>query len=303
MANAEIIAPAIAAQLGLPSYFLDHLVYAKTSAYTNLPIAATGAPFPVILFSHGYGGFRAQNTSQAQDLASHGFVVAAVEHPYASAITVFPDGRLALKNPDTLPEGLGDAAYEAAAERLVAQWTADLIFALDTLAAMNAEPGSPFAGRLDLARVGVMGHSTGGGAAVQFCAQEPRCAAGLGMDAWLLPVTGDVMAGGLDQPFLYMFSEEWSAGPNPARFADLSAASAGAVVTFTIEGSAHYDFTDLPALSPLAANLGLKGPIDAGRVMSLVTGYTVAFFDIHLRGGDPAQLSALAQAYPEAAYP
>jgi len=48
--------------------------------------------FPVVIFSPGYDGVYQIYTSFIEDLVSHGFVVASINHPYVSGITVFPDG-------------------------------------------------------------------------------------------------------------------------------------------------------------------------------------------------------------------
>jgi hypothetical protein len=47
----------------------------------------------------------------------------------------------------------------------------------------------------------------------------------------------------------------------------------------SINGTAHYDFSDLPLLSPLAPRLGLKGPINGKRVTGIINDYLLAFFD------------------------
>ncbi len=302
MQDAEVVAPAVAVWSGLPPFFLDHLIYAETDAYLNAPSAA-GSPFPVILFSHGYGGFRAQNSGQAQELASHGYVVVAVEHTYASVLTVFPDGRQALHNDETLPEDRGEAAYLEGAHQMLDQWAADLSFMIDTLETMNADPASPFAGRLDMAHVGVMGHSTGGGAAVQVCAREPRCVAGLAMDAWLKPVAEDILAHGPAQPFMYMQSEAWRSEGNSERLQQLLVGSTGGTIWVSITGTDHFDFTDMPSLSPLAYQLGLKGPIDGKRIIELVNTYSLAFFDFHLKGQPSPLLDGPAAEYPEVLFP
>ena len=299
MPDAELIAPEVAKTLALPAFFLDHLVYARTDSFLDLPVEQNDAGWPVILFSHGYTGFRAQNTFQVQELASRGFIVAAVEHTYASAMTVFPDGRTAPSNPETLPDGVSDAEYEAAAKRLLVQWTGDLAFTLDTLDAMNADPGSWLAGSLDLSKLGVLGHSTGGGAAIQFCSEEPRCTAGLAMDPWLEPVRGEVLEAGPDRPFLVMFSERWSTARNLASYRTLADGYPGELSVLTVLGSDHYDFSDLPQLSPLSPYLGLKGPIDGDTMFEIVNAYSVDFFNATLRGMSLTMAYSGTGGYPE----
>ncbi len=283
MTNIEIVAPAISAWIEMPTFFLDHLKYSTTNSYPNMPVSEAEAQFPVLIFSHGFGGFRAQNTFQMQELASHGYIVVAPEHTYASVITVFPDGRLAAHNPNTLPDGVSETEYDLAAQRLLEQWTADLQFVLDTLTLMD-EMEPILRGKLDLDRVGVFGHSTGGGATVQVCAVDPRCKAGLGMDAWLVPVADEVIANGPQQPFLFLYSELWPKPKNMALFEKLFGTMGSPVARLTIQGTAHYDFTDLPALSPLAPYIGLKGPLNGGRVQEIIDAYSLAFFDAVLKG-------------------
>jgi predicted dienelactone hydrolase len=300
----EIFGPAISHVLHLPSFFLDHLKYARTNSYVDAPVSQAQSNYPVLLFSHGWTGFRQQNTYQIQELVSHGYIVAAVQHTYGAAVTVFPDGTVVNYDPQALPDGAPDGIYDPAANKLVDQWAGDLGFVLDTLTQMNlSDTQHGLQGRLDLERVGVFGHSTGGGAAVEFCARDPRCKAGLGEDAFMTPVSKSVLASGLRQPFLFLFSEQWSKKPkNVALFGQLYSHS-DQTVTAHILGTMHYDFTDLPLLTPIAAQLGLKGPINGGRVMTIVDEYSLSFFDQALRGRRTVLLNGPSEQFPEVQFP
>ncbi|HTX91459.1 MAG TPA: hypothetical protein VMC09_09595 [Anaerolineales bacterium] len=302
--HTEIFGPAIARILGLPSFFLDHLKYARTNSYLDAPVSNAEPKYPVLLFSHGWTGFRTQNTYQIQELVSHGYIVAALQHTYGAAVTVFPDGTIDYYNPQALPENAPADVYDAAANRLADQWAGDLGFVLDTLTQMNAgDTRYGLKGRLDLDRVGVFGHSTGGGAAVEFCARDARCKAGLGEDAFLTPVSKSVLAAGLRQPFLFLFSEQWShREKNVALFAQLYSHSDRSI-TATILGTKHYDFTDLPLLTPIAAQLGLKGPINGKRVMMIVDDYSLSFFDRYLLGEPTTLLDGPSPQFPEVKFP
>lgn len=303
MPNADLVAPAIATYINLPGFFLDHLVHAKSNAYLEAALDPSGGPYPVILFSHGWNGFRAQSTFLMQDLASHGYIVASMEHTYGSVLTVFPDGQVAPNNPAALPDGAPDDEYEAAARQLAAQWAADMGHALDALTAMNAGDGDGrFTNAMDLARVGVLGHSTGGGAGIQFCGTDPRCQAAFPLDPFMRPVSQQVLEGGLRQPLAVFFSQDWADDVNSRNNRLFNAFHSrldqpGAVMT--ISGTRHYDFSDLPALSPLAAQLGLKGPIAGERVQALLQNFVLAFFDLHLKGVPTPLFDGPSPAYPE----
>jgi len=299
MDNVDQVAPAIARWVNLPGFSLDHLRYARGNAYPSALLSGNVSRFPVLLFSHGWGGFRAQSTFLMEELASHGYVVASLEHPYGSVKTVFPDGSVALNNPQALPIGAPETEFEAAAVRLVDQWAGDLGYTLDVLEGLNADdPVYNFTGRLLLDKVGVLGHSTGGGAAIEFCGRDPRCQAGLGLDAYMRPVSPAVRQSGVVQPFLFLFSELWPSQENTALFEELQSNSPQAA-WLTLLGSDHYDFTDLPMLSPLAHLLGLKGPLDGDRTLRVINDYALALFNKALKGESSELLDGPSPAYPE----
>lgn len=302
MPEARLVAPAIADYLELPHFFLDHLALAKTSAYTAQPADLAGAPYPVLIFSHGWNGFRQQSTFLMQELASQGYVVIALEHPYGARLTVFPDGTLAPNNPQAMPpsSSLPRDEYEATARILVNQWSGDIRFTLDQLTEINRkDPGGLLTGLLDMQKIGVFGHSTGGGAAIQFCGSDPRCKAGLTLDAFVRPVNLEVLQHGTTQPFFYMFSELWPFERNTELFNEYYSHSTPGAHVVTILGADHYDFSDLPALTPLASKMGLKGPINGARVQGIIKAYVVAYFDQVFKGQPSALLNAPSAEYPE----
>lgn len=106
-------------------------------------------PFPLIIHSHGLGGSREGSTYILQAVAEAGFVVAALQHPGSDAAI------LAGARPGQEARLLEALSPDAAAHRF-----GDTPFALDQLTAMNA-PGGSLAGKLDLSRIGMSGHSFG----------------------------------------------------------------------------------------------------------------------------------------------
>ncbi|HEY3475338.1 MAG TPA: hypothetical protein VGK56_12055, partial [Anaerolineales bacterium] len=239
---------------------------------------------------------------QAIELASHGYVVVGVQHTYGAVVTVFDDGTVAYNNPSALPSSAPDDEYEAAAQKLVDQWAGDMAYALDFMERQNREPGSPFYASLDVTRTGAYGHSMGGGAAIQFCGTDPRCKALLGMDPFMRPVSGEVLNGGVSQPAFFLFSQVWADDVDSQnnilfrRFISSVPQTMGAV---SIDGTAHYDFSDIPLLSPLAPRLGLKGPINGQRVTAIINDYLLSFFEATLKGVPTDLFEAQNQKYNE----
>ena len=80
----------------LASTFRMHevkLEAAAVPATEDAPVAG-GKPFPVVVFSPGLGQSRHFYTNQVLELASHGYVVAAIDHSYDAEGIVFPGKRL-----------------------------------------------------------------------------------------------------------------------------------------------------------------------------------------------------------------
>lgn len=294
------IGPANAERLGFPSFVLDHLALAETHSYPDAPLSDAEERYPVIVYSHGWTGFRTVNVDQSEALASHGYVVVSVDHTYGSIMTVFPDGRAVGVDDQALPEeeDIGEGAYQIAARTLVEVFAADLAFVLDSLEDIDGDD-ERFEDRLDLDRVGLFGHSTGGGAVVTVCHDDERCVAGVGLDPWVEPIPLNIIADGLAQPFLSVRSQEWTAYDNDPLLVDLYAHGGNGQYLASIAGTQHWDFVVIPLLTPLAPQLGLKGPIKSDRVMAITGDLLVSFFDAHLKGSHATDVAGLASRYQE----
>lgn len=253
--------------------------------------------FPVLLFSHGYGTATALYSGVAEELASHGYVVAAVSHTFTSSAVVFPDGRVAEHTVELSPS---DAAQNTAVQNV---WTADVRFVLDALETLDAsDPRGRFTGRLDLSRVGMFGHSFGGSTAGEVCRTDARVKAGLNMDGTFF---GN-LAEEVHTPFLVMNSEEAAMDTSrDAFFEKLRATGYDA----TFRGGGHYTFSDLVLALPLLKTYAPEktaedfelGTIEGARSLSLVKAYVRAFFDKHLRERPAPLLEGPSAEHPEVA--
>lgn len=192
----RIEASANAVGLGLPT---DAFAQVPTHAALDVPAAA--GRFPVLVFSPGRNIPPAFYSYELEDLASRGYAVFALAHPYGAygtGVVVFGDGTIALPFGPVHPAETRDEA--------VGTWSADQRFALGAIAAL-AQPGSghPLAGGLDLDRVAVFGHSLGGAAASQSCVEDARLSACANLDGSV----GTVVQGGapIARPFLLLRAE------------------------------------------------------------------------------------------------
>jgi hypothetical protein len=107
------------------------------------------------------------------------------------------------------------------------------------------------------------------------------------MDPFMRPVSGEVLDRGVTQPAFFMFSQSWADdvdSRNNELFQRFMLHRSQTLGIISIQGTAHYDFSDLPLLSPLAPRLGLKGPISGQRVTTIINDYLLTFFNAALKG-------------------
>jgi len=115
-----------------------------------VPSADAAGKRPAVLFSHGLGGSKAGGEAWGRHWASHGFVAIHLQHPGSDDALWRDRGSTPLK--DALRRGASPQAY---VERL-----ADVRFAVDEIG-RRAAAGDAVASRIDLARLGMSGHSFG----------------------------------------------------------------------------------------------------------------------------------------------
>jgi hypothetical protein len=165
MTAAESEATVRALGVDLPADTLQRVGVHSRKDAPALP--SFGRGWPMVLLSPGAGNSRTTLTMLGEHLAANGFVVAAVDHAYEAYNVEFPGGRLlqclACQAPgQPWPDALENRA-------------GDMSFVLDELLAQR----SP---RIDRSRVGMAGHSAGGGATALAMAEDDRVRAGVDLD-------------------------------------------------------------------------------------------------------------------------
>ena len=280
--NLDIAGPALADRLNLPRFLLGHLNLIRTNALINAPVTLDEDQFPLILFSHGLMGIRMQNTFMMEELASNGFIVASPDHTYDAVFTVMPDDRVIFHDAQAIfPE---DESRVTSARRLVEVRQDDLASIIDEMVRLNLEPSSIFFNRIGLHKIGLTGHSTGGGTVLSTCLQEEFCDVVIALDSWVEPIIEDELSDQIKVPALYMNSAEWLGIDNREGGLALAFGADAPGLIVTIEGANHIDFTDIPLLSPMARFLGLAGTINSHKAHMIINDYSIAFLDHFLKG-------------------
>ena len=320
----EVLRPALAAspEFGLFNAWAVGLV--RAHARPEAPPARTDGAFPVLLFLPGNRTNAGLYAVLLEDLASHGYVVAAIDHPYDVEAVLLPNGQVARFSAATwpAPEASMVVETEPHAEiyrQRVEVRAQDAVFVLNHLAQLPGE--ALLAGQLDLTRVGIFGHSVGGVAAPRACQLDARFGACLNLDGLTagMPFYLAADGRGLSQPFLMLTKPSdlpapsdadlahwglsraaWEAGAAraAAQQAERFRAATGGSYRLTLSGAAHDSFTDAPLLMP--AWLNARQP-EAARHAEIARHYARAFFDHYLLADTGVALSPLAR-YEEVSF-
>ncbi|MEQ8673755.1 MAG: hypothetical protein RLP44_30010 [Aggregatilineales bacterium] len=303
---------------------VDEINAIQVNAFVQEPLAGNAERFPVLIMSHGDGLLPAFYTSYAENLASHGYVVFGVAHPYNATVTPYPDGRVATAIPEASaqPEQISPTdspldiaqAIDTQGRNVVAIHAADLRFVLDQMTQLNVDDPR-FAGRLDLERIGVFGHSLGGATAIETLLQDSRVDSAANLDGTVFSdvsagstrptmtiATGYVDATDVSDATLVEMGlsrevfTEIMAITNRARTLYLQSPQAFFV---TIEGTQHNNFSDVGLLEPIfpTSNFAL-GEIEPRYALQIAGAYLVTFFDQTLRD-EPFTMGELTGPYPE----
>lgn len=290
-----------AVKYGLSPSMLNYLDKVDTHVFRDIEIAE--GTFPVLIFSHGYNSKANSYYALLSEMASRGYVIFALNHTYESTGATFPDGTLKYfdyeyanqieSNTWHIMEPVveafkSDLSYEERhpivkkglttyfVRDMEERWAEDIVDVVDELDQWN-QVGF-FKGKLDTSKVGVFGHSRGGGAAGESLLIDNRIKAGANVDGvqW-----GRIVDTAFEKPFLFI-SADW-----PEEKEDLNShayinKSKDVFYDTRVLGTGHSNFMDIPLMIPLQA-LSQAGTIDPTLGLEITSSTVASFFDKHLK--------------------
>ena len=270
----------------------DALSTVRTNAVTDATPAGRQRALALVVLSPGFTNSRSALTALAEDLASHGYVVAGIDHTYESFATAFPDGPVTTCLARQAPRsGRG--------EKVVAGRAADVSFVLNELT--GARPAWPGAGLIDPSRMAMAGHSIGGASTIPAMLTDSRIRAGIDMDGTTHTPIPDH---GLSRPFLFLGKQS-----------NYTPGSEGSVTTWErdwklltgwkrwllVAGAIHASFTDLALLAD-QIGIDIGAALPGARSLDITRAYVRAFFDQHLRSEPQSLLNQPSPRYPEVTF-
>jgi len=290
-----------ARKYGLAPSMLNYLNKVETNVYRNIKVADES--FPVLIFSHGYNSKANGYYALLAELASHGYVVFAINHTYESTGSTFPDGTMQYfdyEYASQIESGTWETmepvieAFKSGlsfedrhpivrkglttyfVRDMVERWAQDMVDVVNELDSWNN--AGFFKGKLDVSNVGAFGHSRGGGPAGEALLIDSRIKAAANLDGvqW-----GQMVDTVFQKPFLFL-SADW-----PAEHENLNQhAYVNKSTSVFYEGivlqSGHSNFMDIPYMIPVRA-LSQAGDIDPDLAMAITRKVVTSFFDKYLK--------------------
>ena len=290
----------------------DDVAMLATHAKQDAPPRPGRGRLPLLLFSHGYTSVPSSSTALLEDLASHGYVVLSIVHPYEATVSTVADGTVVSmldgagkfrqpiqdvfsewKTEDAVLNQVTSASNDADRIRLLREYLGGLRHThvalrrwVDDARAVIARLATPPRGtaigrviaRADVSRFGVFGHSMGGVMAAELCLTEKRCAAVLNLDG--SPQYGSMIDAPLGRPLLMTYS---------ARRGRLGASdviykrAASQYYRVDVADTLHLDFTDM-ALWPALRDRKATGVLPPQQAIAITRTIVREFFDQELRG-------------------
>lgn len=273
----------------------------REAAGDNVSECYPGAPWiadilsPLVVFNHGLSSYRESNSFLCLELASQGYTILAVGHPYDACCAemddgtcIFFDAKLSKKQYDPFLGGMIQAfrlTRSKGTDRELAQQfdqlqrrycqlilSRVLEWEKDTLAAVEYAK-QQFSDRVDFGcGIAATGHSLGGAVAYVLCLDRPEFVCGVNLDGALF---GDTAGKVLEKPFLQI-SCKGNAKAETRPFIDHTRTVYGAV----FERMQHLGFTDMKHMMDLPM---LTGKLDADVMHETICRLHREFFDAFVR--------------------
>lgn len=281
-----------------PPFMLDQSEEVLSNSYLNAPILQGNNPYPVVVISHGWSGFRTLHTDLAELLASHGYIVLGIDHTFGAPVVIFNDGKKISIDGEALPHREA-SDFQDYAEKFVGTYAADIGFVLDVLTKPDKNSLDPrIRNHLDLNNIGLLGHSTGGGASVEVASTDSRVTAIIGLDPWVEALPEKIIDSGIKSPYLFLRSAEWKGQKNDENLYRLLEGNKQGHL-YQITGTTHVDFTMIHMYSSITSLVRLTGSLERNRFENIQEDFVLSFFDKQLQGEEKKQVEDVDLKYQE----
>lgn len=264
----------------------------KINSIKDAQISKAEKKYPLVVLSHGLRCSRFDYTALCEELASQGYVVAAIDHTYICSKTQFSDGRIVEFKPAFDVNAISNDTYPLI-EKGVDRCVLDVRFVIDSL--LTSEQ------YLDSENIAVVGHSFGGAVAMQTSLQDNRIKTAILMDP---AFCGRLVPDNKTIPFMYLLAEQtdYDAILENTTLSNQKKSELRNVLNCyqkycqsnVVLNANHMIFSNaallkhmniMEKLSTLGKNTDLgAGQLDGFKATQAIRDYSVAFLNKHLKG-------------------
>ncbi len=281
-----------------PSFVMSAYGKIDTHGILDAPLSDAHRLWPTVVFSPGLGAPRAFYTSLVTGLASRGYVVLALDHPYDAAVTQLANGQVVSTREEPAASGAERSAMMAERQTLRAN---DVSFVLDQVGRPGLL-GPHLSGHLDMDHIAAVGHSFGGATAALAMARDQRIKAAANIDGTLY---GDLPMQRLKRPLLLLESDHVETGHSQAFLTGnqtLLDRLQGGGFRYQISRANHFSFTDAPLFFSVPGRFALTWVVGGARGASHTHRITADILSTFLQGplgGEQGDLAVTASRYPD----
>ena len=242
--------------------------------------------FPLIIFSHGHGGLRTQNTNQVEELVSHGYIVIAVDHTYDAGFVEFLDGSTffsltARSNDDPIIE-TPEQFYTRFGYRV------DDIDFIINIAKNFSKYDNDIFNLIDIDNIGIFGHSFGGLTSFYSGLYNNSIKSCYALDGWFEPLPDTLLNIDINKPLFHIGQHNkgeiryWK-DINHKKLISFMESNSNLSIMIDIPGSSHYDYTDFTYFTYLTKKMNFSGYVPHDSMAKIMNVTLLDFFNYTLK--------------------
>ena len=285
----------------IPEILTNQIGSIKCNSWENAKPFSEGK-FPILIFSHGHGGLRTQNTNQVEELVSHGYIVIAVDHTYDAGFVEFPNGDIFY----SLTSRPSNQRLNETPEIFYTRFgyrVDDINFIIDKID-LFSDYDSDISSIMDTNNIGIFGHSFGCLTSVYAAYFNDRIKSCFGLDGWFEPMHDSLVFKNLKKPIMHIGQnnqgeEKFWNDINFTKMNNFIKSNSDLSVMIDIPGSHHYDYTDFTYFSYLAKKLNFSGSVSTKTMANVMNVTLLDFFDYTLKNKDIFNLDNYKEEFPE----
>ena len=258
--------------------------------------------FPIIIFSHGHGGLRTQNTNQVEELVSHGYIVIAMDHTYDAGFVEFLDGEIAY----SLTARSNDNTAIVSPEEFYTRFsyrTNDVKFILEQINDFDNYDYDIFS-IMNRDEIGIFGHSYGGLTSFYSAFYNKEIKSAFALDGWFEPMPDSLILEDINKPLFHLGQHNkgeiryWN-DLNYKKLETFMNNNSNSSIMIDVPGSYHYDYTDFTYFTYLTKKMNFSGSVPTDTMAKIMNTTLVDFFNYTLKGYSKKPLVFYKEKFPQ----